>query len=160
MILKRYIIIITLLFISVMMFSCASFNIRSEEFLNEHVKNRENKSFYITPIKVTSSGFYEDEEIAYIIDKKLSFSLKRIGDISIHSEKMSNDLLIIPELIIKRFESNYMEKGFYMIILKVFSYDKQEAEFRCQYNGSLSIFDAEVQDVMIKRLMNRFKKYF
>ena len=160
---KKVILIAVLLLVMFFILSCVSFNVKSQSITEKNASKKDGASFFIQPVKVTAFNFYNDREIAYIMDKKLGFSLRQIDGLAFHSENKKGDLVIAPEIIIKRFESGYSDKGFYMIILKVLSGNSgnnEEAEFRCQYNGPLSIFDADVQDAMIKKLMAKFKKFY
>ena len=160
---KKVIFIAVLLLVMFLILSCVSFNVKTQSIAEKNISKKDEASFYIRPVEITAFNFYNDGDIAYIMDKKLGFSLRQINGLAFHSEKKKGDLIIAPEIVIKRFESGYSDKGFYMIILKVLSVNSsgnEKAEFRCQYNGPLSIFDADVQDVMIKKLIVKFKKVY
>ncbi len=160
---KKVIFIVVLIPVMFLILSCVSFNVKSQSIIAKSAAIKYKASFYVQPVKVTAFNFYKDEEIAYIMNKKLRFSLRQIDGLTFHHKKKRGDLVVIPEIVIKRFESGYSYKGFYMIILKVLSGNSsgnEEAEFRCQYNGTLSIFDADVQDVLIKKLVAGFKKVY
>ena len=168
MCLKRNVIsvvfLVILLIFAISLISCASIKMKSsmivtEDFKKDFIKNNEKPSFFMLPVKVKAFKFYEEKEIAYIMDKKIRFNFIKIDNIVLHSSREKTDLLIQPELIIKPFESNYTEKNFYMLSVKVLDDGATKAEMNCEYNGPLSIFDANVQNGMIRHIMSEFRKW-
>ena len=146
---------ILILIVSFLTVSCVSFNTKTYKLVRPAFKSAfkndtlfNNSQVSLLPLEVKAFNFFNDDEIKYIMNKKLIFSLHSIPGLVVISGQEKSRFTIRPELIIKSYESNYTEKNFYMLSLTILDGSCECAEVRCQYNGLLSIFDARVQDRM------------
>ena len=100
----------------------------------------------------------EDEAVRYIMDKKLAFALSSSEKIRMTDYKGKGEYIITPELIIKNYEVRYDDRNYYFLSIKVFSEENIVCYFTYEYNGTSSIFDGKVQNIMIEKFLNDFIK--
>jgi hypothetical protein len=142
--------------------SCVSFQVTSKSYTEDTFSFSKKDTFYLEPISVTSYNFLENEEIGYILDKKLSFAMSSSPGIDVREELENTDFTIRPELIIKSYEVKYTEKNYYYLSIKILSNAEPEgtpaSHFTYEYNGASSIFDSNVQNLMIEKFIDDFTK--
>jgi hypothetical protein len=104
----------------------------------------------------------ENEEIGYILDRKLSFAMSSNPGINFNENPEKSDFTIAPELIIKSYEVKYTERNYYYLSIKIFANIRPAvnpvSQFIYEYNGASSIFDSKVQNLMIDKFIDDFTK--
>jgi hypothetical protein len=142
--------------------SCVSFQVTSKSYTEDNFSLSKKDTFYLEPVNVTSYNFLENEEIGYILDRKLSFAMSSAPGININGEPENTDFTIRPELIIKSYEVKYTERNYYYLSIKILSNAEPElnpvCHFTYEYNGASSIFDSSVQNLMIDKFIDDFTK--
>jgi hypothetical protein len=139
------------------LFSCISFHIVSRGYMEDNIVIDKRSGFYLEPIKVTSFNFKNDDEIAFIMDKKLVFAINS-NHIGLAKEKDKSDYIILPELIINSYEEKYNQINYYYFSIKIISSERTLCHFSYEYNGMDSIFDGKVQNIMIKKCIDDLLK--
>lgn len=155
---RKYRIAILGLVIQFSLISCVTLNITSKSFVSKGLAFKKRDSFFLESIKITSYNFFENDEIRYIMDRKLQFALLNNKEVSLGEERRKADYIIVPELIIKNYQKRYDEKGYYMMSVKIYSRKGLLCQFNYEYNGTLSIFDRVIQDAMIKGFLRDFTR--
>jgi hypothetical protein len=147
-----------LLLFSCSVFSCTSLNVRSKGYLAEGESLPRDASFVLGDIKVISYNFLEKEEIGYIMAQKLSFSLAGSRKLRFHLSHQPGDYILDPELIIKVYEERYATRNYYLLTVRVMQEERVIGHFTYEYNGSSSVFDAQVQNSMVKSFVDDLSK--
>jgi hypothetical protein len=159
---NRYILTAPVFFALVFSVSCVSFQVTSKSYTGDNFSFSEKDTFYLEPVTVTSFNFIEDEEIGYILDKKLYFAMSSSPAIRMREKPEDADFTVRPELIIKSYEVKYTERNYYYLSIKVFSNlgpsGGSVSHFTYEYNGASSIFDSKVQNLMIGKFIDDFTK--
>ena len=154
--------IVLILFVPFFITSCVSFQITSKNFTGDDFSFGNKDTFYLEPVKVTSYDFLENEEIGYILDRKLSFAVSSNPVINYSEKPEKSDFIISPELIIKSYEVKYTERNYYYLSLRILSNSRPAADpvsqFTYEYNGASSIFDSNVQNLIIDKFIDDFTK--
>ena len=155
---RKYVAVMLIVFLHFFFLSCVSFQIDSKSFMAENSHFRKTDVFFLEPIVITSYNFMEDEAVRYIMDKKLAFALSSSEKIRMTEDKGKGEYIITPELIIKNYEVRYDDRNYYFLSIKVFSEESIVCYFTYEYNGTSSIFDGKVQNIMIEKFLNDFIK--
>ena len=155
---KTAVVVLILLLVSYSMFSCTSLKVRSKGYLAEEEGLPHDASFVLGDIKVTSYNFLEEEEIGYIMAQKLSFSLAGSRELRFHRSHQPGDYILDPELIIKVYEERYATRNYYLLTVRIMQEERVIGHFTYEYNGSSSVFDAQVQNSMVKRFLGDLSK--
>ena len=154
--------IVLILFALIFIVSCVSFQITSKNYIEDDFSFMGKATFYLEPVKVTSYDFLENEEIGYILDRKLSFAMASNPAININEKIEKSDFTIFPELIIKSYEVKYTERNYYYLSIKILANIRPDgdlvSQFTYEYNGASSIFDSNVQNSMIDKFIDDFTK--
>ena len=162
--LNRYVLAACITSVLLFMVSCVSFQVTSKSYIEDNFRFNKTDTFYLEPVKVTSYDFLENEEIGNILDRKLSFAMSGSPGIGIHETQEKADFKILPELIIKSYEVKYTERNYYYMSIKIFPNAGSEmnpvSHFTYEYNGASSIFDSNVQNLMIDKFIKDFSKSF
>jgi len=142
--------------------SCVSFQVTSKNFTEDDFSFSKKDTFYLEPVKVTSYDFLENEEIGYILDRKLSFAVSSNPVVNYNEKPEKSDYIIFPELIIKSYEVKYTERNYYYLSIKISANSRPAAnpvsQFTYEYNGAASIFDSNVQNSIIDKFIDDFTK--
>ena len=129
---NRYLLTVPVLFVLLFFVSCVSLQVNSRRYTEDNFSFSKDDVFYLDQVRVTSYNFPENDEIGYILDRKLSFALSSSQGISINAEPENADFTIRPELIIKSYEVKYTEKNYF--------------------------YDSKIQNLMIDKFIDDFKK--
>lgn len=159
---NRHIFIVLILFVLFFIVSCVSFQVTSKNYTEDDFSFSKKDTFYLEPVKVTSYDFLENEEIGYILDRKLSFAMSSNPGINLNEKPEKSDFIIFPELIIKSYEVKYTERNYYYLSIRILANIRPAgnpvSQFTYEYNGASSIFDSNVQNFMIDKFIGDFTK--
>ncbi len=151
----------TVVFISIFLLasSCVSSLITSKNYEDNNRANKRLQSFYLRSITITAFNFFEDEEIGYIMNKKLDFALRNVEDLIFKEVEAKNGYSIEPELVIKTFEEKYRKRNYYLLNVRVLHEGGTVLQYAYEYNGTASIFDGRIQNALIGKFIHDIKKY-
>ncbi|MFW6139289.1 MAG: hypothetical protein ACOC7U_08960 [Spirochaetota bacterium] len=137
--------------------SCVSFNITSRAYTQKGFSLKKTERLFLEPMIITSYNFMDEQEIAYILNKKLHLALLESG-LSLCSDKKSADMVIHTELIIKPYQQEYQDKNYYLLAVRCVSMKNKMWESIYEYNGSASIFNSRVQNALFSQFIKDFSK--
>jgi hypothetical protein len=115
-------------------------------------------SVYLESFSITSYDFTGEEEIRAIMDRKLAVALYSGNGLSVGGSGEESDLVLVPELIVKRYQQRYTERFYYLMSVKVMRAGTLAGQYNYEYNGASSIFDGKVQTSLISRFVDDFAK--
>jgi hypothetical protein len=145
---------------NVLITGCVSTRIKERSLVDEGFAVSGEESFYLAPLQVIAFEFHEKKEIRTILNKKLRFEFSSLEGVRLHRNSDEARYLIIPELIVKRYEKRYEQRYYYRLGVSVISGGQSRARFSYEYSGKLSIFEIKVQNLMLKKLTRDFNNAF
>lgn len=136
---------------------CVSSRIVSYGFGDKNRPQQPVEMFYLKHVIVTAFNFYEDEEIGYIMDKKMNLALRCVDGITLKKSAGRRVYSIEPELIVKTYEEKYRVRSYYLLSVRVLFDERIVYQFSYEYNGPASIFDGRVQSALIGKFIRDIK---
>jgi hypothetical protein len=138
-------------------FGCASTRIDEHSAVLDRTPISNSENFFLVPLRVIAFGFYEEREIRIILEEKIRFEISTLLGVRMHDEREEADNLIVPELIVKRYEKKYEPRYYYRLGVSLVRGGRVRARFSYEYSGSRSIFETKVHNLMLEKLMKDIK---
>jgi len=151
--------VVLIICVCILLSSCVSSRIISESYEDKKQIYKSAESFYLKPVEITAFNFFEDEEIGYIMNKKLEFALINVEGLTFNESAEKSVYTIQPELVIKAFEEKYRMKNYYLLNTCVLLDGRTVLQYAYEYNGTASIFDGRLQNALIGKFIRDIKKY-
>jgi len=155
---RSFFMIILLMFFQFFIFSCAYFQVSSQGFSQKNLGFNPEETFYLEPIKIVCFNFIDDEQIAYIMNRKIEFALKGKKHLSLVEKRDRADYSIEPELILKTYQQTYRDKNYYLLLVRIYREKAIVFQYNYEYNGNVSIFDAKIQNLLLKNFLQDFSR--
>jgi hypothetical protein len=138
--------------------SCVSPRVTERLYTAPGAREGKDISVYLEPFSITSYDFTGEDEIRAIMDRKMAVAVMSESGFFVDEHRERSDVILIPELIIKRYQQRYTERNYYLLSVKITSAGELIGQFTYEYNGTYSIFDGRVQTSLIKRFVDDFAK--
>ena len=153
----KILLLVTTLFLSAV--SCTSVKVISHGSVRETVSIQAGAVF-IKPVRVVSFDTVAGKGIGLIMDRKLHLNMLEVGRVVVTEHEEDRGIFIVPELIVKGYEKNYRQRYYYLLHIEVSQNGSMAGSFHYEYNGTASLFESRMQNVLVRRFMRDLKKLF